>query len=86
MVVGGKPILAWPAFMVIGFEVTVLVGGSVTHALLAFTTLTGRSRNRMPVTDSRFSVDRIGIYVLGNPARATAVFETQGAEEVHNVD
>ena len=84
LVVGGKPILSLPTFAVIGFEAAVLVGGSVTHAVLAFVTVSGRWRRRVP-PDPRFSSDRIGVYVIGEPGGAEAVLREHGAEEVTRV-
>lgn len=85
LVVGGKPILAWPTFLVIGFECAVLIGGSVTHLMLAYTTATGRARNRMPVADLRFATDRIGVFVLTQAPGAAQLLTDQGAEEVRRV-
>lgn len=85
LVTGGKPIVSLPAFAVIGFEAAVLVGGTLTHAMLAYTTVTGRWRRRMPVTDPRFTADRIGIFVAGDAADLEPLLRTTQAEEVRRV-
>ncbi len=85
LVTGGKPILSWPAFTVIGFEVAVLVGGLTTHGLLALQTALSRSREIVPIRDPRFCEDRIGVFTAGDPAVAERVLREEGAEEVRYV-
>ena len=85
LVTGGKPIVSWPAFTVIGFEVAVLVGGLVTHGLLAIATATRRSREHVPVRDPRFSRDRIGVFARGDLEVAERLLRAEGAEEVARV-
>ncbi|MHB8418480.1 MAG: quinol:electron acceptor oxidoreductase subunit ActD [Myxococcales bacterium] len=86
LVTGGKPILSWPAFTVIAFEVAVLIGGLTTHAILAYDTATGRSRHRVPLRAPGFSQDRIGIFVVGTAALAEQLLRTEGAEGVERVE
>jgi hypothetical protein len=85
LVTGGKPIVSLPAFTVIAFEIAVLVGGTATHAMLAYATVTGRWRRRVPVKDSRFSTDRIGIFVVGESPAIDELLRTAGAEELRRV-
>ncbi len=85
LVTGGKPIVSWPAFTVIGFEAAVLIGGLTTHALLAFTTAASRLRERAALRDPRFSQDRIGVLAGGDPALAERLLREHGAEEVRRV-
>ncbi len=83
VLVGGKAIAAIPAFVVIMFELTILLGAlsSVTGvALLA--TLLGK---KGVVYDERFSDDRIGIFVPATGEYAKSVerlFRSAGAVEV----
>jgi hypothetical protein len=64
LVVGGKPILAWPAFGVIIFELTLLFAG-VTN-FLAMALLAAAARRRVP-TAARAAVgsERIVVVVPG---------------------
>jgi hypothetical protein len=83
VLVGGKPAAAVPAFVVIGFELTVLIGALTSVAGVALLSiLMGR---RGIVYDERFSDDRIGVFA---PASADTtgsleqLFRTAGAVEV----
>lgn len=62
LIVGGKPIVSIPPFVVIAFELTILFGGLAT--LLGLLVL-GRLPRLRPSTgyDPRFSIDRFGIEV-----------------------
>jgi hypothetical protein len=82
---GGKPIVSLPAFMVIGFEAAVLVGGTLLHGVLAWTTVAGRWGRRPTLEDPRFSADRIGILALGDSAALEPMMRKAGAEEVRRV-
>ena len=86
LVTGGKPILSWPAFTVIAFEMAVLIGGLTTHAILAFDTATGRNRDRVPLRRTGFSQDRIGVFAVGMAATAEKVLRGEGAEEVERIE
>jgi len=83
--VGGKPIVALPAFLVIVFEMAVLVGALVNFFGLAF--LAARARRTHPVPeDARFSRDRIGLFVPGGAdAAVEELLRKSGAEEVRRV-
>jgi hypothetical protein len=85
LVTGGKPIVSIPAFIVIAFEASVLIGGTFTHALLAYTTATGRVRRSTFVHDPRFLSDRIGVFVAGETALGEELLRKAGAEEVRRV-
>ena len=62
LVVGGKPIVSIPPFVVIAFELTILFGGLCT--LLGLLVLGRLPKLRpSPAYDPRFSVDRFGIAV-----------------------
>jgi molybdopterin-containing oxidoreductase family membrane subunit len=85
LVTGGKPIVSVPPFVIIAFEVSVLIGAGVNLVALAVTA--GRGRRRRPVPfDPRFSADRIGVFVVGgNLLEAETILMKNGAEEVRRV-
>ncbi len=61
LIVGGKPIAAIPPYVVIGFELTILMGALCTVAAVGlFSILMGK---RGIPYDPRFSDDMIGIFV-----------------------
>ncbi len=83
LIVGGKAIAAVPAFVVLGFELTVLVGA--LSSVLGVAVLVILLRNKGAAYDPRFSDDRIGIFVPAAGEHARAVEElvrTAGAVEV----
>ena len=84
LVVGGKPIVSWPPFIIIMFELMVLFGG--ISAVLSFL-----FNARVPAFEiergysSRFSEDRFGIVVRcdeGQGAQVESILKESGAEEV----
>jgi len=87
LITGGKPIVSWPPFIVIGFETTILLGSLITVGgmfLLAGLPKLGRS----PGYDPRFSDDKFGVVAFGGPAQlaeAREIFAATGAEEVKDV-
>lgn len=85
LVTGGKAIVSIPPFVIIAFEVSVLVGAGVNLAALAVTAGRGRRRRAVPF-DPRFSADRIGVFVVGEAlGDAETILRTNGAEEVRRV-
>jgi hypothetical protein len=66
LVTGGKPIVSIPAFVVIGFELTILFGALATVIGLF---LNMRLPNLKPlvVYDPEFSAGRFGVYVSAAP-------------------
>ncbi len=85
LVTGGKPIVSIPPFVIIAFEVAVLIGAAVNLAALAVAAGRGRRRRAVPF-DARFSGDRIGVFVVGGDlGRAEALLRENGAEEVRRV-
>lgn len=84
LMVGGKPAIAIPAYIVIGFELTVLIGAIAT--LLGFLLNSGLPNwGRAPGYDAKFSDDRFGIFVPCEAPRAEEVkrlLSVAGAEEV----
>jgi Protein of unknown function (DUF3341) len=83
VVVGGKPIGSIPPYVVIGFELTILLGALSTVAAVAlFSILMGK---RGTAYDPRFSDDQIGIFVPASGEQAGNVeqmLRTAGAVEV----
>jgi hypothetical protein len=84
IVVGGMPIVSFPAFLVIVFEVAVLVGALTNFLGLLAISVLGRMRRGVPF-DARFTRDRIGIFVPRGAARAREILSAGGAEEVRDV-
>jgi Protein of unknown function (DUF3341) len=82
--VGGKPIVSLPAFLVIVFEVTVLVGGLSNFLGMLIGAYLGRRKSFMP-EDPRFLRDRIGVFLPGAGESARELLRAAGAEEVHDV-
>jgi len=87
LITGGKPIISWPPFVVIGFETTILIGSLVTvAAMFLFAGLP--KLGRAPGYDPRFSDDKFGVVAFGGPAQlaeARDIFAATGAEEVKDV-
>jgi hypothetical protein len=87
LVTQGKPILSWPAFFVIMFEMTILFTGLFGFAGVLFHTW--RSRRRLsPGYREVFSVDRFGVYLKDSGGKArelTELFRDTGAIEIEEV-
>ncbi len=85
LMTGGKPIVSIPPFVIIAFELSVLVGAVVNLTALAFSAGRGRRRRAIPY-DPRFSADRIGVFVVGGDLYdAERTLRAGGAEEVRHV-
>jgi hypothetical protein len=83
VLVGGKAIAAVPAFVVLGFELTVLIGA--LSSVLGVALLCILLANRGAAFDPRFSDDQIGIFVPAAADQARAIEDlvrTAGAVEV----
>ena len=84
LLVGGKPAIAIPAYVIIGFELTVLIGAIST--LVGFLLNSGLPNwERAPGYDAKFSDDRFGIFVPCEAPRSEEVkrlLSAAGAEEV----
>jgi hypothetical protein len=78
------PIVSLPAFLVIVFELTVLVGGLSNFIGMLAGAYVGRRKSWMP-KDPRFLRDRIGVFLPGAPSSARALLRAAGAEEVSDV-
>jgi len=85
VLVGGKAIAAVPAFVAIGFEVTILIGALAS--VLGVVLLVILLGKRGVMYDPRFSDDRIGVFVPAAGDTAPAVerlFREAGAVEVRH--
>jgi len=88
IVVGGKPVTAVIPFLVVGFELTILIGALAT--LLALLLFGGLPHRRFPGPAYRaeFSDDRFGVWLGGSGEAADAargLLEDAGAVEVLDV-
>jgi hypothetical protein len=85
LIVGGKTIASIPPYVVIGFELTILLGALSTVAAVAlFSVLMGK---RGIPYDPRFSDDQIGIFVpapLDQFGPVEQLLRTAGAVEVRH--
>jgi hypothetical protein len=83
LLVGGKPIAAFPPYVVIMFELTILLGALSTVAGIIILSLRRSLRGR--AFDPRFTDDRIGVFVPCSPGEANQIrriLESAGAAEV----
>jgi len=86
LITGGKPLISIPPFVVIAFELTILLAALMT--VIGFLLASGlpRLRSHAPY-DPRFSQDRWGVLVACAPERADAARQRlaqAGAEEVRH--
>lgn len=87
LIVGGKPIVSIPPFLVIVFELTILFGGLLTLGGMLLNARLPRV-HIVPAYDPRFSEDRFGLWVRCRVQDFDVVarlLETAGAEDVHRV-
>lgn len=88
LITGGKPIVSLPAFVVIGFEVTILFGALATVIGLFINARLGPSKSRMAY-DPSFSAGSFGVLVdapAGRGDEARRIMEEAGATEVQAWD
>lgn len=88
LVVGGKPPIAVPSMVVIGFELTVLIAALSTLASVVIFSILFRSKGKV-VYHERFSDDLIGVFVPATGAQAKeylALMQAKGAVEVQHVE
>jgi hypothetical protein len=84
LIVGGKPIVSIPAFLIIVFELTILFGGLLTLGGMLLNARLPRVRV-VPAYQPRFSEDRFGLWVRCEEKdyeSVTRLLEGSGAEEV----
>jgi Protein of unknown function (DUF3341) len=83
VLVGGKPIVSIPPYVVIAFELTILIGALST--LFGVAVLSLLKAGRKIAYDPRFTDDRIGVFVAARPNQAAALermLREAGAVEV----
>jgi Protein of unknown function (DUF3341) len=83
VLVGGKPIASIPPYVVIAFELTILLGALSTVAAVALFSVLMNKRG--VAYDPRFSDDQIGIFVPVKPDERAAVeqlLQSAGSVEV----
>jgi molybdopterin-containing oxidoreductase family membrane subunit len=88
LIVGGKPIIALPPFVVIGFELTILFGALSTALGLFINARLGPS-HRDHAYDPSFSMGNFGVLVdapAGQGSEARQILEAAGAVEVQAWD
>lgn len=84
LITGGKPIISIPAWVIIGFELTILFGALSTVAGL-FISARLPQRRIMQVYDPSFSSDRFGVLVTapaGREAEVHDIMRDNGAAEI----
>ena len=86
MLVGGKPIASIPPYVVIAFELTILLGALSTVAAVALFSRAAWASAGSP-TIPRFSDDQIGIFVpagADQAGRSSSCSGSAGAVEVRH--
>ncbi len=87
-ITGGKPVLAWVPFVVVGFEFAILLG--VLFTLVGMLLQTRMPRLRIPGPyDPRFTEDCFGIFIScaeNERDKAFHLLQEAGAEEVRQVE
>lgn len=88
LITGGKPIISLPAFVVIAFELTILIGALSTAAGLFINARLGPPGRELAY-DPAFSAGHFGVLVeapSGKGADARQILEQAGATEVQAWD
>jgi len=88
LITSGKPILPWIAWVVIFFEVLILISVLSTVAALLIAGRIPRMNYGKGGYKAQFSADRFGIEIYGNPGeldRARAILEDSGAEGIDEI-
>lgn len=88
LITGGKPIVSLPPFVVIAFELTILIGALSTVLGLFINTRLGKKHPEL-IYDPSFSAGTFGVMALTGPDRlpdARRVLQENGAASVEEVD
>ncbi len=83
LVTGGKPIVSIPPFIVIIFELSVLVGSLTNLVAVSVGTWVGRQPRAFP--DVPVDPERIALWAAGEPEAAERALKDVGAEEIRRV-
>jgi len=85
LITGGKPVVSIPPFVIVIFEVTVLIG-SLTNLVAVSVGSWHGGRARVFPRHPTFNAERIGVLAVGgDPSQAERVLRDCGAEEVGRV-
>ncbi len=84
LVTGGKPILSWPPFVVVIFELTVLVGSLSNLVAVSVGTWHGGRPASFPA-DVPVDAELVVLFVAGDAAKAERALRDAGAGEVRRV-
>jgi len=85
LITGGKPVVSIPPFVIVIFEVTVLIG-SLTNLVAVSVGSWHGGRARVFPRNVTFNADRIGVLAVGgDSALAEQLLRDLGAEEVGRV-
>ena len=85
LITGGKPVVSIPPFVIVIFEVTVLIGALTNLVAVSVGSWHG-GRARVFPRHLTFTADRIGVLAVGgDPTLAERVLREWGAEEVGRV-
>ncbi|MFN2431432.1 MAG: DUF3341 domain-containing protein [Gemmatimonadota bacterium] len=85
LVVAGRPLVAWPPYVIIMFELMVLLGGLATFVGVLVNGRLPRAGARLEYA-SEFTGDRFGVFVAADdPARARDVLQRNHAVEIREV-
>ena len=88
LITSGKPIIPWFPWVIIFFEVLILISVLSTVAALLVAARIPRLRYAKDGYNPRFTEDRYGIEIYADPAaldRARAIMNESGAEEVNEI-
>jgi hypothetical protein len=83
LVTGGKPIVSWPAFVVVIFELTVLVGSLTNLVAVSVGTWFGGRGSSFPLQP--IDSEQIVLFARGDVDRAERALRELGAEGVRRV-
>ncbi len=84
LVTGGKPIVSLPPFVIVIFELTVLIG-SLTNLVAVVVGSTRGARRQATVAAADAVGDHIAVFAAGDPVAAAHLLREGGAEEVRDV-
>jgi molybdopterin-containing oxidoreductase family membrane subunit len=85
LVTGGKPIVSVPPFVIVIFELTVLVGSLANLAAVAYGTRVGARPRAFPI-DLPFDSELIALFAVGGDLEgAERMLRDEGAGEVRRV-